>query len=129
MSSESKWYFAVNAEASYAHYSHTEMLVQKYSIKAVRMWNLNKTGTTPSNNAKEQTRLNQYMRGCGVLRMRVPGFVHTNRATFMLVVSAERQTGPPLLVFKGKCLLCREISFDEQVEMKTYATCSSRDAM
>ena len=98
------------------------MLVEKYSITADRMWNLDETGTTPGVDTKGETRQRRYVRRRGTREMRVPEFVRTSRATVMPVVSADGQQGPPLFIFKGKRLPFREVVVNGRVEVQTYAT-------
>lgn len=46
----------------------------------------------------------------------------THRVTFMPVVSADGETGPPLLVFKGNSVPYRQVLRDGKVHVEKYAS-------
>lgn len=61
------------------------------------------------------------MRLEGSRDVRIPDWYRRRRATLTSVVNGDVETGPPLLVFKGKNLSYRKIIANGRVCIETYA--------
>ena len=125
---EAKLYAAVSAETLTAHIAKIEVLVQHFQIDAKRFWNLDETGTTPVKDTRGNFRQKHYIRRGGACEHRVPDFDHASRVTVLPVVSASGETGPPLFVFKGKCIPYRQVLVGGALRAETYTQYLPRSA-
>ena len=93
---------AVNADVLCKHFSTLERLVVELGLDPERIWNLDECGVTPGRDEQGASARKRIVTRQGSRYFRSVNVGYGKRVTFMPAISASRETGPCLFVYKGK---------------------------
>ena len=92
------------------------------------MWNQDETGGTPGRDTNGNSRRRRYLTRSSHKNCQIPEWERTNRATLLVAISGDADTGPPLFLFKGKRIVYRQLIQNGDIVLQTYAHFLPRDA-